>query len=113
MNRLEDIAEDQSFGGTNPDLSSLASCSLRRRATLKTLLGYLAEDAVCSRVCERRGKADFVVIVSIWVLISCASNGTLERGVEKSRGVLEALVVLRTRLFAKREGEKSEERKLS
>lgn len=47
------------------------------------------------------------------VLISCASNRTRDRGVERSSGVSVGLFVVRTREFAKVEGENVGERKVS
>ena len=49
----------------------------------------------------------------MWVFISWESKRTLERGVERSRGVSVGLLVLRMRVFANWEGEKSGERKVS
>lgn len=72
-----------------------------------------ALDFVCSCVCERRGRALLVVRVSIWVFISCASNRTRDKGVDRSSGVSVGLLVLRTRELANVEGENVGERKVS
>lgn len=60
-----------------------------------------------------RGRAALVLMVWMWVSISWMSKRTFERGVERSMGVSEGLLVDSTRELANVVGEKSGERKVS
>lgn len=57
--------------------------------------------------------ADLVARVWMWVSISWMSNRTRESGVDRSRGMSEGLLVVRTRELANDEGENSGSRKAS